>query len=429
MTTKANTQAPIAAGEKLDMAPRELSGMCLFQAVGGGLEVELLEVETYQRSVVYLRDGSELVLFVPKGCYGIWLRQLHPQGRATLRIVQMSVLKRLVFFTRKLLSLLRRGPVQAVTSIAGFWRRKGRLTAASFDIAPSGADLPVEHREFLPPMALTEKPSVSIIIPTKVHAELLESCVNSLGAMEDAQTELIIVDNGAVAPDMLRVLDDLRGRENTQVLRLDIPFNFSRLCNAGARLARHECLLFLNDDIEAMDADWLNGMLGYATRPDVGVVGARLLYPSGLLQHAGIAANLVPGPGHPFRLAPRDVWSRNPLMAVAGEVDAVTGACLMIRASLFEALGGFNEDDFAISLNDVDLCLRVREQGLKVIYAPQATLIHKESQSRRDDDHPAERARRQTELKAFYRRHGAAARHSCFYPEGLRRDTDRAIKI
>jgi GT2 family glycosyltransferase len=404
-----------------------LAGMCRFRASGGGLEVELMEMKSLARSVVYLREGGELVLFVPSGQYGFWLRRLDGGGRLDIDV--MTPAARVKFLAAKVAHLLRRGPLYAGGALLGFLRRRGKLTAAQAGTAQASwpQSLPARHAET--PVALTRDYAVSIIIPTKVHADLLRSCVASLDLLRGVTTELIVVDNGATSAPMLQLLDELRARRDTRVLRLDIPFNFSRLCNAGARLARHECLLFLNDDIEATDGEWLLHMLGFAVRPDVGVTGARLLYPSGLLQHAGIASNLVPGPGHPFRLAPREVWSSEPLLAQAGEVDAVTGACLLIGAGLFHQLGGFNEDDFAISLNDVDLCLRVRERGLKVIYAPQATLIHKESQSRRPDDHPAELARRQAELAAYFRRHPRAARSSGYYPVRFRRDGDGAVAI
>jgi GT2 family glycosyltransferase len=311
----------------------------------------------------------------------------------------------------------------------GFLTRRGQITAAQLHPNELSERPSFGARRVELPMAIKRQYGVSIIIPTKVHADLLRSCLLSLERLEGVRTELIIIDNGATSEEMLRLLDEIRTKPNATVRRLDIEFNFSRLCNAGARLAKHEFLLFLNDDIEAIDGAWLQEMLGFAIRSDVGVVGARLLYPSGLLQHAGIASNLVPGPGHPFRLASRDIWSKEPLLAEAGEVDAVTGACLLIGTPLFQRLGGFNETDFPISLNDVDLCLRVRELGMKVIYAPAATLIHKESQSRRLDDHPEERKRRQAELTAFYRRHHAQARDSCFYPFALRRDSDRAAPV
>ena len=275
---------------------------------------------------------------------------------------------------------------------------------------------------------LDKDDAVSIVIPTKVHADLLQACIQSL-ALSPVSKEIIIVDNGATRPDMIACLRDLSMRPGIRVLRHDAPFNFSELCNIGAQAARYPTLLFLNDDVEAVDAYWLTAMLAYAGRGDVGVVGARLLYPSGDLQHAGIATHLVPGPGHPWRGLPQNQWRGHPVIDRPGEVDAVTGACLMIRRDLFQQVGGFDEEAFAITLNDVDLCLKVRARGLKIMYVPQATLLHKEGQSRAADDSPTQAARRGRELKAFYQRYDVYAHESVFCSVNVRRDTDSGAFI
>ena len=271
--------------------------------------------------------------------------------------------------------------------------------------------------------------AVSIVIPTRDSVEMLKACILSLERIAGLAIEIIVVDNGATRPEARAYLDAIRSRPGISVLLLDIPFNFSRLCNAGARLARHPVLLFLNDDVEALDGVWLLRLLSFLACADTGVVGARLLYPSGDLQHAGIASNLVPGPGHPWRGQSRPEWERNPFVTTVGEVDAVTAACLGIRRDLFFNLGGFDEENFAVTINDVDLCLRVKALGLKVVYVPEATLVHKEGQSRRSDEHPGEAIRRRAELAAYVRRHRHAASVSCFYPSYLRRDTDQATPI
>jgi GT2 family glycosyltransferase len=306
-------------------------------------------------------------------------------------------------------------------------RSQATVQAARLSGPPANSAMPSGTRPPLEPAAVAPGLAVSIIIPTKDRFDLLSACIDSLAAIADVPYEVIIIDNGAMAPAMLGVLDALRARDNVRVVRRDIPFNFSQLCNDGARLARNPLLLFLNDDVEALDGHWLSAMRGFMGRPDVGVVGARLLYPSEALQHGGIASNLIPGPGHPWRTVTPEVWRHHPLLAQAGDVDAVTGACLMISKAVFDRLGGFDEDAFAIALNDVDLCLRVRGLGLRVVYAPQATLWHKESQTRAPDQAPEEIERYRRELAVFYRRHEAAARSSVFYPNDLRRDTDAAL--
>jgi GT2 family glycosyltransferase len=435
MTTKAISNAvnflkadvfELSAGE----SHYELGGAYRFSLDAGGVEIELVNSETLWRTIIYVKAGLELVLFLPHARYQLYVAPLGG-GAGPVRVGRMTGVARLGFYLTKMFSVLRRPPHEAFQAIKVFWRRnRSGLPTAAQPGRQAASVIAQTDREILQPApADAPRAAVSIIIPTKERLDLLRACINSLALLEDARFEVIIVDNGASHPDMLAYLAGLGQRDNVRVLRRDIPFNFSQLCNDGAQLAIHPLLLFLNDDIEALDGNWLGAMQGFAAREDTGVVGARLLYPSGTLQHGGIASNLVPGPGHPWRNVPRDIWQTEPLLAEAGEVDAVTGACLMIRKAGFEAIGGFDADAFAVTLNDVDLCLRVRERGLKVVYVPQATLLHKEGQTRRADDHPEEALRYRGELAAFYRRHKMAARVSVFYPRGLRRDGDAGLAI
>ncbi len=341
----------------------------------------------------------------------------------------MTALGKVGFAIRKIAALARRGPraiLSAMTSVKRVRAATGGIVGARITgNAGTVADL-VLTRDILAPAAIPETMrAVSIVIPTKAHVELLRACIASLSLIDDVALDIIVIDNGATAPDMLAYLGGLAERPDVRVARHDIPFNFSRLCNLGAAMARHPVLCFLNDDIEACDGTWLSTMLGYLARPDTGVVGARLLYPSGDLQHAGIATNLVPGPGHPWLGLAPDRAATNPFVTTSGEVDAVTAACLIVRKDVFGAVGGFDETDFAITINDVDLCLRIREEGLKIVYAADAVLIHKEGQTRAADDRPDQIARRRAELRNYFLRHPQVARLSVFYPPQLRRDTDR----
>ncbi|WP_168148109.1 glycosyltransferase family 2 protein [Asticcacaulis excentricus] len=281
-------------------------------------------------------------------------------------------------------------------------------------------------REPVAPFETAESTMVSIIIPTKIRHDLLKDCLASLRHIKRVSHETIIVDNGATHPDMIALLEEAANIPNTKIVRHDIPFNFSKLCNLGAERARAPNLLFLNDDIEALDGTWLAEMCSFLARPDVGVVGARLLYPSRDLQHAGIATNLLPGPGHPWRHSGEKIWATHPVLSMAGEVDAVTGACLLIKKEVFERVSGFDELNFPITQNDVDLCLKVRRLGLRVVYTPTATLLHKESQSRPHDDRRDQQVRQETERRALFERHSDFCRFSVFYPTHLRRDTENA---
>lgn len=409
-----------------------LSGQYRLRGVDVDVEIELIDGDTCRRSLVYIRSGQTLYLTIPFGYYRFWHRYLsEPQAGAVLEMTRLSVLQSMSLYANKAWQLVRQGRFLDVLKWRPSALRNDTITGLRLGVGNTYAQPLIAREAFVPgPVDQTfQHVGVSIIIPTKTRLDLLSVCIESLKLITAIETELIIIDNGATDAAMLIYLQTLSLRKDVRIIRRDEPFNFSRLCNAGAVVARYELLLFLNDDIEALDSQWLSIMADYASRPGVGVVGARLLYADRTLQHAGIASNLVPGPGHPWRGVARDVWENHPLLTQPGEVDAVTGACLMIRRDVFERANGFDEAAFAVTLNDVDLCLRVRETGLRIIYVPEATLLHKESQSRKPDYDPSQQKRRQSELAAFLARHPKAARQSRYYPEALRRDTDAGLPI
>ena len=220
---------------------------------------------------------------------------------------------------------------------------------------------------------------VSIIIPTRAAGGHIRACLETLRsrtAYRDIET--ICVEN--IPPAQTSWKRWLRA-EADRVIAGEAVFNWSRCNNRGAAAARGDYLLFLNDDIEAIDPDWLDSMAEYARDPEVGVVGARLLYPDRSVQHGGMF--LTPhGLGrHAFRFAKEDDPGYFGLALRAREVSAVTGACMLMRREHFDALGGFDEAHQVIN-NDLDFCLRTAEAGKRVIYTPHATLIHHELASR-----------------------------------------------
>lgn len=409
-----------------------LDGLYQLSLCAGCLELEFTETDTLRRSVIRVAENYPVFLSLPPANYRIYYRLLSGfDDNLPIRIQaqRVELAQRLALYVRKIVSLHRLSPVEALKKVkAGLW---GKRHKAAVGLSLGRAEAPMRRvRDYsitpAPPVSpLPADTLVSIIIPSKDRFDLLKACVESLSLIRFPAYEVIIIDNGSETAEMQACLQALRQRPEVRVFRHDIPFNFSRLCNLGAAEAAHDWLLFLNDDTEALEGRWLEALCAQALAKDVGITGARLLYPSGDLQHAGIASHLLPGPGHPWRGAPESLWRSHPLLSQACEVDAVTGACLMVTKSLFWQLGGFNETDFAISLNDVDLCLRARECGYRVIYTPEATLLHKEGQSRRADDHESEQPRRQSELRAFVRRHPVAARRSVYYPPALPRDTDQ----
>ncbi|PNG25651.1 glycosyltransferase family 2 protein [Methylocella silvestris] len=248
-----------------------------------------------------------------------------------------------------------------------------------------------------PPTA--RAPHVTIIMPTRDCAPLLRQSVESLLAKTRYPAfDLVLVDNGSTEPAALEALR-AAGRDK-RVSRIDSPgaFNFSRLCNLGAAVATGEVLVFLNNDVEITEGDWLGELAFQARRPDVGAVGCLLLYPDGRIQHAGIVLGLGESAGHcdAGLAASAPGWlGRNDAVH---EVSAVTGACLAVEQSKFAAVGGFDEIHLPIEFNDIDLCLRLEERGFQTLWTPLARLTHFESASRgkatfrRLGAHAAERA-------------------------------------
>jgi GT2 family glycosyltransferase len=223
--------------------------------------------------------------------------------------------------------------------------------------------------------AIRDKRRVSVLIPTRDRADLLERCLDSLGFYGYQTLEVIVIDNGSTEPETRILLE----RSGAKVVRVDEAFNFSRLINLGAAVATGEYLLWLNNDTEALDSDWIDSMVEHAQRPDVGAVGARLLYEDGTAQHEGIV--FVNG-----EIAAEDArhlnWSgvRGFSYAIQNH-SAVTGACLMTRTSLFRELGGMDEG-FHVAFGDLDYCMRLRERGYLITYTPYAELKHLEGASR-----------------------------------------------
>ena len=222
---------------------------------------------------------------------------------------------------------------------------------------------------------------VSIIIPFKDQLELLRGCLRSLGGGTYRDIEVVLVNNGSERDDTLRYLERARARKRRRVVDRPGPFNFSWLCNEGARRARGEYLLFLNNDTEVLTTDWLERLVRVACRPDVAVVGATLLYPDETIQHAGLFPR---GDGcwiHGYRGLPADAPGDRGELGQVRTVPAVTGACMLLRREVFWSLGGFDER-LPVTYGDVELCCRAREQGRLVVVTPHARLLHFEALGR-----------------------------------------------
>jgi len=248
---------------------------------------------------------------------------------------------------------------------------------------------------------LPDSEGVSIVIPTRDRSDLLMRCVDSLMANTSSpRFEIVIVDNGSVDAETQRCFRAIESRASTRVVGAPGAFNFSRLCNAGVAQARERIVVLLNNDTYARDGGWLRELAALAQRPYTGAVGPLLLYEDGRVQAAGVlvavnrvATNFLAGfrPDDPLVRA----WCRT-----RHQVTAVAGACIAVEKSKYVAVGGMDER-FAVSLNEVDFCLRLEQAGYANVFTPFATLVHTEGASRGFDFEPRDRQRLAVEERRF----------------------------
>lgn len=247
-------------------------------------------------------------------------------------------------------------------------------------------------------------PLISIVIPNKDHYEDLKRCVTSIIEKSSYDNyEIIIVENNSTSDEIFRYYEELCKNSQIHVVTYEGDFNYSRINNLGVSEAKGEYVLLLNNDTQVITLDWIEELLMYAQREDVGAVGAKLYYPDQTIQHAGVVIGLgahrTAGHTH-YRVSSNNLGYMGRLCYVQN-MTAVTGACLMVKKKIYDALGGLDES-FAVSLNDVDFCLRVREAGYLNVFTPFAELYHYESASR-GSDMEGERAARYNEESERFR--------------------------
>ena len=239
-----------------------------------------------------------------------------------------------------------------------------------------------------------EPPLVSLLIPTRDMLPVLKLCVDSI--LENTtypNYEILILDNQSKAPETLEYFIELEKQSNIRVLPFDAPFNYSAINNFGVRHARGSIIGLINNDVEVINPDWLDEMVGHVRREEVGCVGAKLFYSDGRIQHAGVVVGLGGLAGHVHKFLPGDAPGYMNRLQATQAFSAVTAACLLLRKSVFEAVGGLNERELQVAFNDVDLCLKVQKAGYRNIWTPHAKLYHHESISRGIDNTREKRAR------------------------------------
>lgn len=300
-----------------------------------------------------------------------------------------------------------------VTSILYHWRISATSTAANADSKPYAsaagiravqshlnrmgikANVELSRRPFTYKVTYQipeEHPLVSIIIPTKDQIDILDTCIQSILKKTTYDNyEIVLVENNSTEEETFEYYGSILKKypERIKFITWDNEFNFSKLVNFGAQSANGDYLLLLNNDTEIITPKWIEAMLGICSQPDVGIVGAKLYYPDETIQHAGVTISGGVA-GHLGRHLPRNDWGYFALLDAQRELSAVTAACMLTKRSIFESVGGFTEK-LQVAFNDVDYCLKVREQGQRVIFTPEVELYHYESISRGADNISMER--------------------------------------
>ncbi len=272
-----------------------------------------------------------------------------------------------------------------------------------------GLPATVEHGEYLGLYRTTyhweEKPLVSIIIPNKDHIEDLDQCVQAILKKATYRNfEFIIIENNSTEPETFAYYDKIQKEEpSVHVVYYKGDFNYSKINNFGVQYAKGSYYLLLNNDTELINPDFMEEMLGYCMRPDVGIVGARLFYEDDTVQHAGVVVGIGGIAGHTFIGAGKNANGYFSRIICAQDYSAVTAACMMVKKEAFEKAGGLTEE-LKVAFNDIDFCLKVRRCGYLVVYNPYAELHHYESKSRGYEDTPEKVARFQSEIREFQKR-------------------------
>jgi GT2 family glycosyltransferase len=269
-----------------------------------------------------------------------------------------------------------------------------------------GVDAKVEYTDifimFRTIMKVQGMPKVSIIIPNKDHAEDLDKCITSIEKLSTWKNyEIIVVENNSEEEATFRYYDTLQKKyDNVKVVVWEREFNYSAINNFGASFAGGDFYVLMNNDIEVITPDWMEQMLGYCQRPDVGIVGAKLYYPDDTVQHAGAVIGLGGFAGHVLTDMDREATGYFGRLKAIQDISAVTAACLMIRKDCFEQVHGLDEK-FRIALNDMDLCLKVREKGYLIVMDPWVEMYHYESKSRGMEDTSEKHERFKREIARF----------------------------
>ena len=245
---------------------------------------------------------------------------------------------------------------------------------------------------------------ISIIIPNKDHIEDLRTCINSIKKSDYKNFEIIIVENGSSEENIFNYYEELKKTEYIKIIEWNKGiFNYSAINNFAVPYARGDVILFLNNDTEVINTGWLTSMVEHAVRKEVGAVGAKLYFPDNSVQHGSVIIGINGVAGHAHRNFPHDSPGYFGRLKIIQNVSAVTAACLMIRKEVFNEVNGFDED-YAVSFNDIDFCMKIRKKGYLIVWTPYAELYHHELKTRGTEDTCEKKEREKREIELFRRK-------------------------
>jgi GT2 family glycosyltransferase len=265
------------------------------------------------------------------------------------------------------------------------------------------------------------EPLVSLIIPTRDCRELVETAISSIIEKSDYQNfEILILDNGSSNADTIDYFVKIQ-REDTRVRVVPYhhPFNYSAINNYGVTQARGEVIGLINNDIEVISSGWLREMVSHCLRPEIGCVGAKLYYADDTIQHGGIIVGIGGVAGHSHKYFPVESSGYFSRLLLTQNLSAVTAACLLVRKSVYEHVGGLDDEHLTVAFNDVDFCLKVRQEGYRNLWTPYAELYHHESLSRGQEDSPEKIRRFQSEIRFMKEKWGHALAGDPYYNPNL----------
>lgn len=265
-----------------------------------------------------------------------------------------------------------------------------------------------------------DKPTVSLIIPTRDMVEVLRPCLeNIIEKTSYPDFEIVVIDNGSRDAATLSYLQEIAGKPRVRVLRQNKEFNYGRLNNFGVQNSGSTFIALLNNDLTVINPDWLEEMVSQVVQPGVGAVGARLLYPDDHIQHSGVILGGGGVAAHAHKGLPRKNHGYFSRAILVQELSAVTAACMLVKRSVYLEVGGFDEEHLKVAFNDVDFCLRLLQHGYRIIYTPYAELYHFESASRGLEDTVSKHDRFLAEIQCIKEKWQAALSADRFYNPNL----------